>query len=90
VPNADPRTTNAVPAETPPIAAQQGISGEVWVDVALDENNKIVSTKIEKSPSALLNNAALQATRQSTFRTKVINCKPVADTYRFIVEFQSQ
>ena len=72
------------------IAQQQGITGEVWVRVSLDENSKIVSTSIDKTPSAVLNNAALQATRASTFKTRVVNCQPVADSYRFIVEFTSQ
>ena len=89
-PNVDARTVNAVPAETPPLAQQQGISGEVTVVVSLDENSKLVSATVQKSPSSLLNNAALQAAKSSTYQTRIANCKPVADSYRFIVEFQSQ
>jgi TonB family protein len=90
VPNADAKTTNAVQAETPPIAQQQGISGEVTVVVSLDETSKLVSATVQKSPSALLNNAAVNAAKASKFQTRIVNCKPVADSYRFIVEFQSQ
>ena len=90
VPNADARTVTAAAPETPAIAQQQGITGEVVVKVALDETSHIVSASVVKSPSSVLNNAALTATRQSTFKTRIENCKPVADTYNFIVEFQSQ
>jgi hypothetical protein len=38
----------------------------------------------------LLNNAALASARQSTFATQIVDCKPVAASYIFIVEFQSQ
>jgi TonB family protein len=90
VPNADARTINAVQAETPAIAQQQGITGEVTVQVSLDETSKLVAEKVVKSPSALLNNAALAAARQSTFKTRIVDCKPVADSYFFVVDFQSQ
>jgi TonB family protein len=72
------------------MAAQQGISGTVAVIVALDENSHIVGTSIQSSPSALLNQAALSAARQSTFQTEVRDCKPIAARYIFSVEFSSQ
>ena len=90
VPNADAKTVNAVQAETPSIAQQQGISGEVTIIVSLDANSKLVSAKVDRSPSAMLNNAALNAAKSSTYKTRVVNCQPVADSYRFIVEFTSQ
>jgi len=90
VPNADARTISAAEPETPAIAQQQGITGEVVVQVSLDENSHLVSASVVKSPSALLNKAAIDAAKQSTFKTRIANCKPVADTYNFIVDFQSQ
>jgi TonB family protein len=90
VPNADARTVTPVPPETPAIAQQQGITGEVVVQVTLDENSKIVDAKVIRTPSSLLNKAALDATRQSVFKTRIANCKPVAESYNYIVEFQSQ
>jgi TonB family protein len=89
-PNVDAHVVNPVNPETPAIAQQQGITGEVTVLLSLDENSKIVSATVVKTPSAILNNAALASARQSTFKTKVVNCKPVADSYRFIVEFAAQ
>jgi TonB family protein len=81
---------NAAQAETPPIAQQQGISGEVTVVVSLDENSKLISATVSKSPSAILNQAAINAAKASTYKTRIEACKPVADSYRFLVEFQSQ
>lgn len=90
-PNVPAKTVNAVQAETPTLAQQQGISGEVTVLVSLDENSKLSTPPtVQKSPSVLLNKAAIDAARQSTYQTEIRNCKPIAATYRFIVEFQSQ
>lgn len=90
VPNAEARVLNAIQPETPPIAQQQGITGEVQVRVSLDENSKLLTASIQKSASPLLNNAALASARQSSFKTKIVQCKPVADQYIFIVEFSQQ
>jgi TonB family protein len=81
---------NAVAPDTPAIAQQQGISGVVQVLVALDANSKLVSATIQKSPSGLLNNAAIQAARASTFQTEIVDCKPVAANYLYQVEFNQQ
>lgn len=85
VPNQPARTLNAVRAETP--AEARDISGTVIVTVTLDETSRIVSALIAKSPSALLNRAALDAARASTFQTQTQNCRPVGGTYDFIVQF---
>jgi len=90
-PNVPPKTVSAYTPETPPIAAQQGITGEVSVVVSLDENSKqVVPPVVQRSPSNLLNKAAIDAARQSRFQTEIKNCKPQASKYLFIVEFQSQ
>ena len=89
-PNVNATTINPAQPETPQVAQQQGITGTVIVLVALDENSHIVSTSIQKSPSSILNSAAITAARQSTFKTRIQNCKPVADQYLFEVDFQSQ
>jgi TonB family protein len=88
--NVPATTVRAVEPDTPAMAQQQGISGTVAVIVALDENSHIVSTSVQSSPSAILNGAALSAARQSTFRTEVRDCKPIAAKYIFSVEFSSQ
>jgi len=81
---------NAVQPQTPPIAQQQGITGEVTVVVTLDAQSQLVSAAISQSPSALLDNAALAAARASTYQTEIVNCKPVGDSFRLLIEFQAQ
>jgi TonB family protein len=89
-PNVPATTLHAIEPDTPAMAQSQGISGTVQVIVALDESSHIVSTSIGSSPSAVLNQAALQAARQSTFQTEIKDCKPIAARYLFSVDFSSQ
>ncbi|HEX3465073.1 MAG TPA: energy transducer TonB [Candidatus Elarobacter sp.] len=89
-PNVPATTIRAVEPDTPTIAQQQNISGTVQVIVSLDEQSNIVGTSIQTSPSAVLNNAALAAARQSKFQTEIRDCKPIAARYIFSVEFSSQ
>ncbi|MBV8367449.1 MAG: energy transducer TonB [Candidatus Eremiobacteraeota bacterium] len=89
-PNVPAATLRALEPETPPMAVQQGISGTVNVVVSLDAQSRIVATRIQSSPSALLNQPALAAARGSQFRTEVKNCEPVAADYLFSVEFTAQ
>ncbi len=91
VPSADPKVVNAVPPEIPEIAQQSGNSaGEVEVKVDLDAASHIVSASIYKSTNPVLNSAAITSTKQSTFQTEIVDCKPVAASYRFVVDFNSQ
>ncbi|HYW53750.1 MAG TPA: energy transducer TonB [Dongiaceae bacterium] len=89
-PNVPATTLRALEPDTPPLAAQQGISGTVQVVVSLDAQSRIAGTRIQTSPSAVLNAAALAAARGSQFRTEVRNCEPVAADYIFSVDFTSQ
>jgi TonB family protein len=89
-PDIPPATIRAVAPETPALAVQQGITGTVVVVVSLDAQSRIVATRIASSPSAVLNGAALAATRGSQFRTEVKNCAPRAADYTFSVEFTAE
>jgi periplasmic protein TonB len=89
-PNVAATTLRAVEPDTPPLAQQQGITGTVQVVVSLDAASHVTGTRIQSSPSALLNNAALSAARQSTFQTEIRDCKPIAADYIFTVDFSSQ
>ena len=72
------------------MAQQQGIAGTVQVIVSLDAASHIVGTRIQSSPSVVLNQAALTAARQSKFQTEIRDCKPIAADYIFSVDFKSQ
>src|SRR5437870_5653114 len=73
-PNVPATTLRAVEPDTPQIAQQQGISGTVQVIVSLDSSSHVTGTRIQTSPSAVLNSAALSAARQSTFQTEIRDC----------------
>ena len=62
--------------ETPPMALQQGITGNVVVRVTLDGSAAVTATQIVASPSAILNAAAMQAARTSTYQAGLQNCRP--------------
>ena len=89
-PNVAATTIRPVEPDTPPMAQQQGIQGTVQVVVSLNADSKVVGTRIQTSPSAILNSAALSAARQSTFQTEIRDCKPIAADYIFSVDFTSQ
>lgn len=89
-PNVPPKTLNAVAPDTPEIAREQGIVGTVEVRVDLNEKSQIVGISIFRSPNPLLNKAAMDAAKASTFQTEIQNCQPIASSYRYVVEFQSE
>ena len=89
-PNVAATTLRPLEPDTPALAQQQGISGVVQVVVSLDAQSRVVGTRIQSSPSAVLNQSALAAARGSQFRTEVKNCEPIAAEYIFSVDFTSQ
>jgi len=89
-PNVPAATERVVEPETPQMAQRQGIAGEVTVLVALDARSRLTAARIFKSPSSVLNLAALQSARDTTYHTEVRDCKPVAADYLFVVEFTTQ
>lgn len=90
VPNADAKATNLVSPDTPEMAKEQGVSGEVDVQVSLDAAGHVTSASVLKTPSSLLNSAALEAARQSSYAPEVADCKPIAGSYKFVAVFESQ
>jgi TonB family protein len=89
-PNVAPATVQVAEPETPALAQAQGITGEVSVVVSLNEQSRLTAARIAKSPSTLLNAAALRAARDTTYRTEVRDCKPIAADYLFVIEFMSE
>lgn len=88
VPNKDPQPTNRVPADYPEMAKEQGASGETDVAVTLDATGHVIATKIAKSAgNPLLDQAALQAAKSSSFSPQIENCRAVGGVYIFQVVF---
>jgi outer membrane biosynthesis protein TonB len=79
--------THAFEPATPAIAAQQMISGTVYVAVALDERGVPQAARIVTSPSPVINNASLTAAMRSEYTPEVFRCRPVPGGYIFGVGF---
>jgi TonB family protein len=74
--------------ETPPQA--RGVTGEVQVLLDLAADGTVKDARIKSSPSPLLNAAALDAAKKSTYAPNIVACVPNPQSYIFVVEFQSQ
>ena len=76
-------------AETPEVAQEQGVTGTTQVEVSIDPDGRITATSIYRSSgSRALDDAALAAARQSTYKADVRDCEAVAGSYLFTVVFQ--
>jgi len=93
---APPPADACIAANYPPATVEAGtVNGRlvpqqpalVQVVVSLNERSEIVSTRVQSSPSAAYNRAALAAARASKFRTEIRNCNPIAADYIFSVSF---
>jgi len=88
-PNQPARVVKAAPPQMPDVAQQQGITGDVQVLVTLDETGRVINATIQSSPSRVLNEPALAAARNSTFRPEIKNGRPISATYLFVVTFDT-
>ncbi len=75
-PDVAPQVLRLAQPSTPPMAQQQGITGDVTVRVTLDASGSVSATQIMISPSAILNSAAAAAARASTYQPGLQNCRP--------------
>ena len=75
-PDVVPQVLRLAQPDTPPLAQQQGITGDVVVRVTLDGSGTATAAQVQQSPSAILNNAALSAARASTYQPGLVSCKP--------------
>lgn len=88
-PHVDATTTNPVVPDTPEMAKQQGATGTVQVRVSLSPTGSVVSASVYKSSgSSLLDQAAVQAAKASSYAPEIDNCEKVAGDYIFRAEFE--
>ena len=85
--NVPATVVHAVRGTVSPLAAQQDIFGSVEVAVSLDAESRIVATRIQNTPSALLNADALAAARASSFQTEIKDCRAVPSDFFYRVDF---
>jgi uncharacterized protein YggE len=86
-PNVAATVVHAVRGVVSPMAQQQDIFGSVDVVVSLDADSRVVGTRIQRSPSAILNGSAFAAARASSFQTEIKDCRPVASDVIYTVDF---
>ncbi len=55
----------------------------------LDDRSRVLWTDIVKTDNALFDSVSIRAARETTYRTAVRNCRPVAASYVFGVEFSA-
>lgn len=86
-PNVPAHTLVAVPPNVQGIP--RGLSGRVLLIVSIDEASQVQSVKVQSSPSAMLNEAAIASARASTYQTTIRNCRSFPGDFVFSVDFRS-
>lgn len=89
-PNAPPQTVRAVAPVIPDAARKAGVSGDVAVLIEIDDHGHVVNASVLKSPSTLLDAAALDSARNSQFNPEIRDCVPRGGKYTFVVSFQCE
>jgi TonB family protein len=88
VPNVSAATVYGAQPETPVLATTMQLTGTAYVRVDLDAAGNVQNASIAKSSGAyILDRAAINAAKQSSFRPELRDCAPVAGTYLFVVDF---
>gem|GEM_PF-2410472 len=84
---APPATLIAVPPSVPAILVMQHPAGNVYVRLKLAADSTVISAVVDHSDSALLETAAIDATKKSVFVTETVNCRPRPSEYMYVVTF---
>ena len=87
-PYAPAAVSNAVSPDLPAIAAGQHVTGITEVRIALDARGRLAEHAVlTSSGNRWIDRAALQAARQSTYRSEIRDCARVGGIYAFAVDF---
>jgi TonB family protein len=85
----DARFTHQVQPDYPAIAKAQGVTGTAVVLATIGPDGKVISAHIDQSTgNTMLDNAALDAAKESGFQPPIINGKPATETYRLVYNFE--
>lgn len=89
-PYADAATITKFTPETPQLALDQGLSGVAQVKVDLSADGRVLDAGIfESTGSSILDHAAVDAAKRTTYTPKIVECSRVPGSYLFRVEFQN-
>ena len=76
--------------EMPAMAKEQGLTGTAQVEVNLSAAGQVLGAKIYASTgSSVLDAAAVEAAKRTTYAPKVVDCDRVPGSYLFRVDFES-
>ncbi|MDP9017634.1 MAG: energy transducer TonB [Candidatus Eremiobacteraeota bacterium] len=76
--------------ETPALALEQGLAGSVKVKVDLSAGGVVTDAKVfESSGSSILDAAAVEAAKRTTYIPKTVDCEHVPGSYLFRVTFEN-
>jgi TonB family protein len=76
--------------EMPAMAKEQGLSGTAQVQVNLSASGQVLGAKIFASTgSSVLDSAAVEAAKRTTYTPKIVDCDRVPGSYLFRVDFES-
>ena len=72
----------------PQVCANENAAGHVIVDVTIDAGGSLAAAWVgQTSGFACLDEAALDAAKESTYNPKEVDGRPVAETYLILYEF---
>lgn len=89
-PNAQAKTLVAIAPDSASADVAAGSNVTAMIKVDLDENGRVLGVSVYASTGSLeLDQAALRAARESTYAPETRDCRPVAGSYLFKVEFSN-
>jgi len=83
-----PVLTKKVDPEYTPRAKAAGVQGEVWLDAIVEKDGSLTVSKVAKSLDAELDQKAIEAAKQWTFKPGERNGQPVRVQVQMILEFR--
>ncbi len=89
MPNAPAAVIRAARPDLAPLGGERHVTGVVRVLVSLDAQGQVTDTRIERSGSQILNRAAVDAAKRSTYQPALRDCTPVSSKYLFSVVIDS-
>lgn len=89
-PYVEASTIDKYAPEMPTLARDQGLSGSAQVQVNLSANGQVLGAKIFVSTgSSVLDNAAVDAAKRTSYSPKIVDCDRVPGSYLFRVDFEN-
>jgi len=83
----EPRKLREVPPVYPALARRGGIQGNVVLDCIVDPRGRVAEARVVSNSSSLLEEAALEAVRQSVYTPTLLNGVPVSVRLTVTIRF---